>query len=42
MDKDKDTKARSVLARVLTHPWLGKDRACSVMFSVCFVFVFVF
>lgn len=42
MDKDKDSKAWSILARVLAHPWLGKDRACFVMFSVCFVFVFVF
>lgn len=41
MDKDKDTKAWSILPWALVHPWLGKDRACFVLFSVCFVFVFL-
>lgn len=40
MDKDKDTKAWSVLPRALAHPGVGKDRACFVSFSVRFVFVF--
>lgn len=43
MNKDKeDTTAWSILPWAIVHPWLGKDRACFVLFSVCFRFCFFF